>query len=68
MMKEINKIILEDYVLVFVAYFLLAASIIAVNMFKVAMFKTLAYGILFIGVITIIYCIYALNRDKELLS
>lgn len=67
-MKSRDKILFEDYVIVFLAYFLLAASIIAVNMFKVDLFKLLAYTILFIGTITIIYSIYALNRDKELLN
>lgn len=67
-MKSRNRIIVEDYLLVFVAYILLATSIIAINMFKVETFKMLATGILIIGAITIIYCLHSLNNDKELLS
>lgn len=67
-MKNRNRIIVEDYVLVFLAYILLAASIVAVNMFKIASLRMMAYGILALGAVTIIYCLHSLNKDKELLA
>jgi uncharacterized membrane protein len=67
-MKNNKKIIVGDYLLVILAYIVLATSIIAVNMLKNADLRTLAYLVLGVGVLTIIYSIYTLNVDKELLN
>lgn len=67
-MKNKNRIIVGDYLLVILAYIVLATSIIAVNMLKNADLKTMAYAVLGAGIFTIIYSIYTLNKDKELLN
>ena len=63
-----NRVIVGDYLLVFLAYTVLATSIVAVNMLKNADLRTMAYAVLGVGIFTIIYSIYTLNKDKELLS
>ena len=63
-----NKIIVGDYLLVFLAYTVLATSIVAVNMLKNADLRTMAYAVLGMGIFTIVYSIYTLYKDKELLN
>ena len=63
-----NRVIVGDYLLVFLAYIVLATSIIAVNMLKNADLRTMAYAVLGMGIFTIVYSIYTLYKDKELLN
>ena len=67
-MNNKKKILVGDYLLVILAYIVLATSIIAVNVLYNAELIYIAYGVLISGVFATIYSIYTLNHDQELLN
>jgi hypothetical protein len=67
-MKNRNKILVGDYLLVILAYLVLAISIVAVNILYNAQIVFIAYAILAVSLGAVLYSLYVLNHDKELLN
>lgn len=66
-MKNYNRMIIGDYIVIFMAYFVLAASLVVVNLIKYPVLKSCSYIILGGALFATIYGLRTLNKDKELL-
>ena len=62
-----KKILVEDYLLTIVAYFILMVSIVTVNLVNQPMLKLVSYILLPASLIITIYGVMQVNKDKEIL-
>lgn len=66
-MKNYNKLIVGDYIVIFMAYSVLAISLVVANIIEYTALKIMAYAITSGALLATAYGLFTLNKDKELL-